>query len=138
MTDLWKKVQSDLLPYLSQEELEVTHRGTHWGFETVDLNYGDAIIRIAKERSPYEILFSSSADPTEWFTATEVTSYIEATVTSLNEDDIDVVLQGLRLFLETRGSDIRRVFDRRFYPETRQILLDRRQAARRHSWRRAD
>ena len=138
MTDLWKKVQTDLLPHLSQETLRVTHRGTHWGFETVDLEYGDMIIRIAKERSPYEILFASLVDPTEWFTADEVSSYVKLDVTSLEERDIDLVLQNLRLLLETRGSDIRRVFDRRFYPETRQVLLDRRQAARRDSRRSPD
>jgi hypothetical protein len=129
-TDLWERVQAELLPYLPDGRFRVTHRGSRWEFQTVDLRDGVLLIRILSERRPYEVWFTSVLDPLEWYTAAEIGAYLGVPTADLTASDVSRVLRALKGLLDGRLDPLYDAFSEAEYPTTKAQLLELRRAVR--------
>lgn len=130
-TDLWKEVREQLLAHFDAGRFKAVHQGTRWGFQTVDLEDGDLIVRVVHERGTYEARFLSRAAPAEWYTLNEVLTYLELPPQPLMPPlGVSETLAELRQLLARHGESLRGAFDRSRYTTARTSLLEIRVANR--------
>jgi hypothetical protein len=123
-TDLWKSIQSKLLPALADIPFAPRHTGSRWQYQTVELDFADLIVRISTGRGLFEVTFSSLADPLQFYGSEEVLSYLKSAVPTLTTTDVDITISRLRDFLPGNYETLCRLFSRHEYLQTREALIE--------------